>query len=66
MVNLGSKNGYALNPARDLGPRLFAALLFGVEEAFACYNLHFLVPLFGPILGAVCAGWIHDNLLIYV
>jgi glycerol uptake facilitator protein len=51
-VSLGGPTGYAINPARDLGPRLAHALLpiagkGGSDWAYAW------VPIVGPILGGV-------------
>lgn len=48
---LGGPGGFALNPARDLAPRLLAALL-GVEGAI---NSYIMVPVFFPVLGALGA-----------
>ncbi|GAA55323.1 Aquaporin-3 [Clonorchis sinensis] len=44
--------GCALNPARDLGPRLMI-LAFGWTDAFSAGQYHFWVPIVGPYLGAV-------------
>jgi glycerol uptake facilitator protein len=51
---LGGPGGFALNPARDLSPRLLASLL-GAEGAASPYAL---VPLFGPLLGAGLAAFL--------
>lgn len=49
--------GYAINPARDLGPRL-ATFITGYGEAFRDQyrDLYFWVPIAGPILGALIGG----------
>lgn len=54
-LSLGGPTGYAINPARDLGPRIVHALLpisgkGGSDWAYA----H--VPVVGPLLGASLAG----------
>lgn len=49
-LSLGGPSGYAINPARDFGPRLFGALA-GTQGLFA--NLYWLVPIVGPLLGGV-------------
>ncbi len=53
-LSLGGTTGYAINPARDLGPRLMHALLpiAGKRDSDWSYAW---VPVFGPILGAVLA-----------
>jgi glycerol uptake facilitator protein len=54
-MSLGGTTGYAINPARDLGPRLAHALLpiAGKGESGWSYAA---VPVFGPLLGAAIAG----------
>jgi glycerol uptake facilitator protein len=49
--------GYAINPARDLGPRL-ATFVTGYSGAFRdqYHNFYFWVPIAGPILGALIGG----------
>ncbi|MDF2143804.1 MIP/aquaporin family protein [Knoellia sp. p5-6-4] len=50
----GTNAGYAINPARDFGPRL-ASFLTGYETAFEDQNgaLYFWVPIVGPIVGGL-------------
>ncbi|KAL4882492.1 MIP aquaporin [Aspergillus karnatakaensis] len=56
---LGWQTGYAINPARDFGPRLFSALLYG-REVFTAANYYFVVPLFAPILGCLVGAATYD------
>ncbi len=58
----GRLTGFAMNPARDLGPRFFA-YLSGWDSAAFPGNYYFLVPLLGPIIGAVLGGLIYEKLL---
>ncbi len=53
----GTDAGYAINPARDLGPR-FASYLTGYHGAFRDQYGHFYfwVPIAGPIIGGVLGG----------
>ncbi|MFC4053804.1 MIP/aquaporin family protein [Actinomadura syzygii] len=48
----GSDAGYAINPARDLGPRL-AQFITGYDTAWRDQygNLYFWVPIVGPLIG---------------
>merc|ERR1712179_244792 len=48
----GVNYAYAINPARDLGPRIYMAI-FGWENVFGCRPGYFMIPIFGPIIGAV-------------
>ncbi|HVJ67042.1 MAG TPA: MIP/aquaporin family protein [Caulifigura sp.] len=55
-VSLGGPTGYAINPARDLGPRIAHAVLpipgkVGSDWAYAW------VPVVGPIIGAILGGF---------
>ncbi|KAJ6103797.1 hypothetical protein N7486_004019 [Penicillium sp. IBT 16267x] len=59
---LGWQTGYALNPARDFGPRVFSAILYG-SEVFTADNYYFVVPLFAPILGCVIGAMTYDGIL---
>ncbi|CAJ0952460.1 unnamed protein product, partial [Mesorhabditis belari] len=51
--------GYPLNPARDLGPRLFAAYLYGIE-VFSYHDWYFWIPLVAPCIGAIVGGWAYQ------
>ncbi|KAJ5674918.1 uncharacterized protein N7477_004852 [Penicillium maclennaniae] len=59
---LGWQTGYALNPARDFGPRIFSAIIYG-SEVFTAANYYFVVPLFAPILGCVIGAMTYDGIL---
>ncbi|CAF2832310.1 unnamed protein product [Rotaria sp. Silwood2] len=53
--------GAAINPARDLGPRLFGAFIYGLNDVFRTHNYFFWVPIIGPIVGAILAVWIYKS-----
>lgn len=57
-MSLGGTTGYALNPARDLSPRLAHALLpiEGKGESGWWYSW---VPVCGPLVGAACAAGLY-------
>ena len=52
---LGGTTGYAINPARDFGPRLAHALLPIHGKAGSDWG-YAAVPILGPIAGAILAG----------
>lgn len=53
-MSLGGLTGYAINPARDLGPR-FAHTVLPIHEKGSSSWGYAIVPLLGPILGALAA-----------
>ncbi|WP_054056041.1 MIP/aquaporin family protein [Alloactinosynnema sp. L-07] len=53
--SLGGPTGYAINPARDLGPRIAYAVLPIKGKGSADWNYSW-VPVVGPLVGAVLAG----------
>jgi glycerol uptake facilitator protein len=54
-LSLGGPTGYAINPARDLGPRIMYALLPIKSKGTAGWDYSW-IPVAGPILGALLAG----------
>jgi len=53
-MSLGGLTGYALNPARDIGPRIAHALLPIKGKGSSNWG-YAIVPLVGPIIGAIVA-----------
>jgi glycerol uptake facilitator protein len=56
-LSLGGPSGYAINPARDFGPRLFG-MLAGTADLFT--GTYWLIPIFAPIVGAVIGIYLYD------
>jgi len=54
-LSLGGTTGYAINPARDLGPRIAHAFLPMGTKAGSGWN-YAAVPVVGPLMGAALAG----------
>ncbi|XP_030639482.1 aquaporin-10a [Chanos chanos] len=52
-VSMSANCGAAINPARDLGPRLFTFTAGWGVEVFTSYNYFFWVPLVAPMVGGV-------------
>jgi MIP family channel proteins len=59
----GFNSGYAINPARDFGPRLFTFLAGWGSEVFRAGNNWWWVPIVAPCVGAVIGGWAYDALV---
>jgi len=64
-MTFGFNAGYAINPARDLGPRLFTALAGWGSEVFRAGHHWWWVPIVGPCLGAVLGGAVYDLLITH-
>lgn len=54
-ASLGGPTGYAINPARDLGPRIAHALLPIKDKGSSDWSYAW-VPVVGPLLGGLFAG----------
>nr|WP_274705068.1 MIP/aquaporin family protein [Lacticaseibacillus kribbianus] len=54
-LSLGGTTGYAINPARDLGPRLAHAVLPIANKGDSDWNYAW-IPVVGPIIGGVIAA----------
>jgi glycerol uptake facilitator protein len=54
-MSLGGPTGYAINPARDLGPRIMHALLPIAGKGKSGWD-YAHVPVLGPLIGATLAG----------
>ncbi len=59
-MSFGANAGYAINPARDLGPRLLAALAGWGPAAFPGPGGYFWVPIVGPLVGAAAGAVAYD------
>ena len=54
-LSLGGTTGYAINPARDLGPRLAHAVLPIAGKGSSDWG-YAIVPVLGPLIGGALAG----------
>jgi glycerol uptake facilitator protein len=59
-MSFGGMHGYAINPARDLGPRLFTVLA-GFKNNGLIGSTVWIVPIVGPIAGALAGAFIYDT-----
>jgi glycerol uptake facilitator protein len=62
-LSLGGPTGYAINPARDLGPRLMHNLLPIAGKGGSDWGYAW-VPIVGPVMGAAAAGYLVKALAI--
>ncbi|MFH8594820.1 MIP/aquaporin family protein [Streptomyces rimosus] len=58
-LSLGGPTGYAINPARDLGPRIAHALLPIPNKGTSDWSYAW-IPVAGPLLGAVLSGLVFN------
>ena len=59
-ATFGFNSGYAINPARDFGPRLFTFVAGWGRGVFTAANNWWWVPIVAPIVGGVAGAWIYD------
>lgn len=57
-ISLGGPTGYAINPARDLGPRLAHAVLPIKGKGPSDWTYGLIVPIIGPIIGGILGCYI--------
>ncbi|KAI9021650.1 aquaporin-like protein, partial [Phycomyces nitens] len=58
-LSLTYTSGFSLNPARDIGPRLFTLAAGWGVEVFTASDYYALVPIFGPIIGGLFGGLVY-------
>ncbi len=58
-ASFGLNTGYAINPARDFGPRLWIAIVSG-GASFSADNYYFWIPIVAPLAGGVVGAFIYD------
>jgi len=54
---LGGPSGYAINPARDLGPRLFGTVV-GTQGLWS--SGYFWIPIVAPLIGGLVGIFTYD------
>ncbi len=59
-ISFGGMNGYAINPARDLGPRIFAVIAGFKNNGLTDGTSVWLPPVLGPIVGGILGGFAYD------
>jgi glycerol uptake facilitator protein len=63
-LSFGANAGYAINPARDFGPRLFAWIAGWGKVAmpgdYGNISTYFWIPIVGPMVGGVIGAYVYD------
>ncbi len=62
-VAFGFNAGYAINPARDFGPRLFTAVAGWGSGVFSAGHGWWWVPIVAPCVGAILGAWFYNALV---
>jgi len=62
-ASLGMETSFAVNPARDFGPRLFTAMVYG-KQVFTFRDQYWLwCPIIAPIVGGLVGALLYDAFL---
>ncbi len=64
-ASLGPLTGFAMNPARDFGPKVFSYLAGWGNIALTGGKTipYFITPILAPILGAALGGWLYPKVI---
>jgi glycerol uptake facilitator protein len=63
-ISFGANAGYAINPARDFGPRFFAWVAgwgkVAIPGDYGNVNSYLWIPIVGPFLGGLIGAYVYD------
>jgi glycerol uptake facilitator protein len=59
-MSFGALHGYAINPARDFGPRLFTVVAGFKNNGLTDGSMVWWVPIVGPLAGGLIGTAVHD------
>lgn len=62
-ISFGTDAGYAINPARDFGPRLFAWFAGWGQNAFPGPGYYWWIPIVGPLVGGAIAPFAYKYII---
>jgi glycerol uptake facilitator protein len=60
-ISFGALHGYAINPARDFGPRVFTVLAGFRNNGLTDGTGVWWIPILGPLLGGVLGAGLYDG-----
>ena len=63
-ASMGYLEAWAINPARDFGPRLFCFLTGWGSSALPSPHSYWWIPIVGPLIGAVIGGGAYQVLIL--
>ena len=63
-ASMGYLEAWAINPARDFGPRLFCYLTGWGSSALPSPQSYWWIPIIGPLIGAVVGGGAYQFLIL--
>jgi glycerol uptake facilitator protein len=64
-LSLGGPTGFAINPARDLGPRIMHAILPLGSKASSDWS-YCWIPIFGPLVGGAFGAWLYSLITVHL
>ncbi|KAG7398339.1 hypothetical protein PHYBOEH_011247 [Phytophthora boehmeriae] len=62
-MSFGMNTSYAMNPARDFGPRLLTYFVGFGSKVWTSNGGYFLIPIFGPLVGGVIGAGLYEILV---
>lgn len=66
-LTFGPNAGYAINPARDFGPRLWTYFTgwgdIALPGTYEHFSFYFWIPIVGPLIGAVVGALVYDLII---
>ncbi|RKT88507.1 glycerol uptake facilitator protein [Saccharopolyspora antimicrobica] len=69
-LTFGPNAGYAINPARDFGPRLWTYLSgwgdIALPGSYQWFSWYFWIPIVGPLVGGVIGAVVYDLFIGHV
>jgi glycerol uptake facilitator protein len=69
-MSYGANSGYAINPARDFGPRLFAWFAgwdgVALPGNYGDVNWYWWIPIVAPVVGGVIGAFVYDFFISHV